>query len=114
MGSSVEKDEIKATSIIANIMMTPRELRRRRSNRNLRRSSLFTLYAKIFRLLLSKWESGVVQEDTDSVDEYNKELEDLVLPSNEEWRLRVYYSLVQLQRENDHAIAVAALQDNIP
>ncbi|XP_032670129.1 uncharacterized protein LOC116843655 isoform X2 [Odontomachus brunneus] len=63
-----------------------------------RKSSLFTLYAKIFRLLLA------TQLPTLSLlnDEgRNKELEDLILPSNEEWRHRVYHSLVELQREKD-------------
>ena len=69
---------------------------------NLRRSSLFSLYAKIFRLLLSKWDKpGGCFNETSEEDEYSSELDQLVLPSNEEWRLRVYYRLVELQREND-------------
>lgn len=77
-----------------------RRLRSKRSSNCLRRSSLFTLYAKIFRLLLTKWDNhGVDEEKIDSEDEYFKALDTLVLPSNEDWRLRVYYTLVELQRE---------------
>ncbi|XP_058790804.1 uncharacterized protein LOC131664006 isoform X2 [Phymastichus coffea] len=74
-----------------------------RGSSSLRRSSLFSLYAKIFRLLLSKWNgSGPSQVNEGSeVDEYTRQLESLVLPSNEDWRLRVYYRLVELQRESD-------------
>lgn len=95
--------------------------RRYQSGNCLRRSSLFSLYAKIFRLLLGKWEKpgtgagggGNLDENSEE-DEYSKELDGLVLPSNEDWRLRVYYRLVELQRENDHAEAAAALEDVIP
>ncbi|CAB0035541.1 unnamed protein product [Trichogramma brassicae] len=88
------------------------EQRRTRSSHSLRRSKLFSLYAKIFRLLLGKFESkDGFDENAELVDEYSRELDALVLPSNEDWRLRVYYSLVELQRENDRALAVAALHD---
>ncbi|XP_014235604.1 uncharacterized protein LOC106658253 [Trichogramma pretiosum] len=88
------------------------EQRRTRSSHNLRRSKLFSLYAKIFRLLLGKFESkDGFDENAELVDDYSRELDALVLPSNEDWRLRVYYSLVELQRENDRALAVAALHD---
>lgn len=78
-----------------------RRLRSKRSSNCLRRSSLFTLYAKIFRLLLTKWDkTGLDEEEkNDAENEYLRALETLVLPSNEEWRLRVYYTLVELQRE---------------
>lgn len=77
-----------------------RRLRSKRSSNCLRRSSLFTLYAKIFRLLLTKWDKGGLDEEkNDAENEYVRALESLVLPSNEEWRLRVYYTLVELQRE---------------
>lgn len=63
-----------------------------------RKTSLFTLYARIFRLLLTTQlpALGLLSDEG-----RNKELEDLILPSNEEWRHRVYHSLVELQREKD-------------
>lgn len=73
----------------------------KRGSRSLRRSSLFSLYAKIFRVLLTKWDRASLGE-TSEEDEYSRELDTLVLPSNEDWRLRVYYRLVELQRERDH------------
>lgn len=65
---------------------------------DVRKTSLFTLYAKIFRLLLTTQlpTLGLVSDER-----RNKELEELILPSNEEWRHRVYHSLVELQREKD-------------
>ncbi|RLU18140.1 hypothetical protein DMN91_010383 [Ooceraea biroi] len=63
-----------------------------------RKPSIFTLYAKIFRLLLA------VQTPNFSLlsDELrDRELEKLILPSNEEWRQRVYQWLVEFQREKD-------------
>lgn len=65
---------------------------------DVRKTSLFTLYAKIFRLLLTTQlpSLGLLSEE-----KRNEELEDLILPSNEEWRHRVYHSLVELQREKD-------------
>ncbi|XP_029178792.1 uncharacterized protein LOC114946465 [Nylanderia fulva] len=62
------------------------------------KTSIFTLYAKIFRLLLSTQTPNL---SLLSDEERDKELEKLILPSNEEWRHRVYHSLVELQREKD-------------
>lgn len=59
-----------------------------------RKTSIFTLYAKIFRLLLASQTPNLTELR-------EKELEKLILPSNEEWRHRVYHSLVELQREKD-------------
>ncbi|XP_070158771.1 uncharacterized protein [Polyergus mexicanus] len=63
-----------------------------------RKTSIFTLYAKIFRLLLTTQISnfGLLSNEL-----RDRELEKLILPSNEEWRHRVYHSLVELQREKD-------------
>lgn len=90
---------------------TPRR-RFNSGNRSLRRSSLFSLYAKIFRILLCKWDGTTPSQldEGSELDEYTRELESLVLPSNEEWRLRVYYRLVELQRESD-ALAANAISD---
>lgn len=63
-----------------------------------RKTSIFTLYAKIFRLLLT---TQIPNLGLLSDEERDRELEKLILPSNEEWRHRVYHSLVELQREKD-------------
>lgn len=64
-------------------------------NIDTRKTSIFTLYARIFRLLLTSQTPKLNDELRE------KELEKLILPSNEEWRHRVYHSLVELQREKD-------------
>ena len=64
----------------------------------IRKTSIFTLYAKIFRLLLT---AQIPNFSLLSEELRNKELEKLILPSDEEWRHRVYHSLVELQREKD-------------
>lgn len=61
-------------------------------------SSIFALYAKIFRLLLA---AQVANFSVLSDELRDEELEKLILPSNEEWRQKVYHWLVQLQREKD-------------
>ncbi|XP_012542594.2 uncharacterized protein LOC105840257 [Monomorium pharaonis] len=66
-----------------------------------RKTSLFTLYAKIFRLLLT---AQIPNFSFLSDELRNRELENLILPSDEEWRHRVYHSLVELQREKDAEI----------
>ncbi|XP_072743285.1 uncharacterized protein [Anoplolepis gracilipes] len=63
-----------------------------------RKTSIFTLYAKIFRLLLT---TQIPNFNLLSDEQRDRELEKLILPSNEEWRHRVYHSLVELQREKD-------------
>ncbi|KAL0116807.1 hypothetical protein PUN28_010019 [Cardiocondyla obscurior] len=63
-----------------------------------RKTSIFTLYAKIFRLLLT---ARIPNFSLLSDDLRNREVENLILPSDEEWRHRVYHSLVELQRERD-------------
>ncbi|KAL6423142.1 hypothetical protein ACFW04_010079 [Cataglyphis niger] len=62
------------------------------------KTNIFTLYAKIFRLLLT---TQISNFDLLSDELREKEFEKLILPSNEEWRHRVYHSLVELQREKD-------------
>ncbi|XP_012059737.1 PREDICTED: uncharacterized protein LOC105622940 [Atta cephalotes] len=62
------------------------------------KTNIFTLYAKIFRLLLT---AQIPNFSLLSEELRNKELEKLILPSDEEWRHRVYHSLVELQREKD-------------
>ncbi|KAG7211157.1 hypothetical protein KM043_010481 [Ampulex compressa] len=68
----------------------------------LRRRTIFAVYARIFRALLARWMpmSGRSMEDR-----WDEELEELILPSNEDWRHRVYYGLVELQREWDAELA---------
>lgn len=56
---------------------------------------MFEECAKIFRILLVNWRRNNSQLHD------NENLEDLILPSNEDWRYRVYYQLVELQRESD-------------
>lgn len=65
-----------------------------------RRISLFGVYSKVFKVMLSNWKESIEHsEEEDRV----SELDELVLPSNEEWRYQVYYRLVDLQREVDSA-----------
>lgn len=59
---------------------------------------MFEECAKIFRILLANWRRSNSQLHDN---ELNKNLEDLILPSNEDWRYQVYYQLVELQRESD-------------
>ncbi|CAD6232906.1 GSCOCG00007042001-RA-CDS [Cotesia congregata] len=63
-----------------------------------RRISLFGVYSKVFKVMLSNWKESI--EHTEEEDRVS-ELDELVLPSNEEWRYQVYYRLVDLQREVD-------------
>ncbi|XP_031772260.1 uncharacterized protein LOC100871303 isoform X3 [Apis florea] len=58
---------------------------------------MFEECAKIFRILLANWRRNNNQLHDN---ELNENLEDLILPSNEDWRYRVYYQLVELQRES--------------
>ncbi|XP_011299529.1 uncharacterized protein [Fopius arisanus] len=53
--------------------------------------------------MLSRWKEKA--ESTEEEDR-EKELEALVLPSNEEWRYQVYYRLVDLQREIDSGLEI--------
>ncbi|XP_017753318.1 PREDICTED: uncharacterized protein LOC108545959 [Eufriesea mexicana] len=55
-------------------------------------------YAKICRILLTSWRQNCNQH---CKDERNESVQDLILPSNEDWRYRVYYRLVELQRVCD-------------
>lgn len=59
-------------------------------------------YAKILRLVFERWMSirGQLRDE-----KLNEEAEELILPSNEDWRQRVYYGLVELQRECDAEVA---------
>lgn len=59
---------------------------------------MFEECAKIFHILLANWRRKNSQFHDN---ELNENLEDLILPSNEDWRYRVYYQLVELQRESD-------------
>lgn len=52
----------------------------------------FALYAIIFRWLFARPDKANARE---------VELDKLVLPSNEQWRQKVYYNLVELQRGTD-------------
>ncbi|XP_043586458.1 uncharacterized protein LOC122569453 isoform X3 [Bombus pyrosoma] len=63
-----------------------------------RKRNMFEECSKIFRILLASWKENYSQLRND---EFNENLEDLILPSNEDWRYRVYYRLVELQREYD-------------
>lgn len=59
---------------------------------------MFEECAKIFHILLANSRRNNSQFHDN---ELNENLEDLILPSNEDWRYRVYYQLVELQRESD-------------
>ncbi|XP_078040673.1 LOW QUALITY PROTEIN: uncharacterized protein LOC144471941 [Augochlora pura] len=58
-------------------------------------------YVKILQLAFKRWTSirGQLRDE-----KLNKEAEELILPSNEDWRQRVYYGLVELQRACDKEI----------
>ncbi|XP_008551675.2 uncharacterized protein LOC103574095 [Microplitis demolitor] len=66
-----------------------------------RKISLFGVYSKVFKVMLSNWKESI--EHTEEEDRV-RELDELVLPSNEEWRYQVYYRLVDLQRELDSTL----------
>ncbi|XP_043461228.1 uncharacterized protein LOC122497899 isoform X3 [Leptopilina heterotoma] len=66
--------------------------------KNWRKSSIFTIYARVFRVVLSKF---IKPPDFIDEEEHRRELDELILPSNEEWRHQVYYQLVDLQRLMD-------------
>ncbi|XP_054012839.1 uncharacterized protein LOC128894853 [Hylaeus anthracinus] len=65
----------------------------------------FGKYAKIFRIVLARWISIYSQLRDEKLNE-EAEDDDLILPSNEDWRHRVYYRLVELQRECDAELAM--------
>ncbi|XP_063986485.1 uncharacterized protein LOC135167324 [Diachasmimorpha longicaudata] len=65
------------------------------------RTNLFGVYAKVFKVMLSGWKEKIEHNEEE---DREKELEALVLPSNEEWRYQVYYRLVDLQREIDSGL----------
>ncbi|XP_076623668.1 uncharacterized protein LOC143343051 [Colletes latitarsis] len=69
-----------------------------RGNVRFRNRRTFIEYAKILRIVLARWISICSQLRDEKL---NEEADDLILPSNEEWRHRVYYRLVELQRECD-------------
>ncbi|XP_034952478.1 uncharacterized protein [Chelonus insularis] len=71
-----------------------------------RKISLFGAYSKVFKVMLASWKDSVEHADEEL---RSKELDELILPSNEEWRHQVYYRLVDLQREFD---AEAVERDN--
>lgn len=62
----------------------------------------FGEYAKMLRLVFERWVS--IREQLRD-EKLNEEAEELILPSNEDWRQRVYYGLVELQRECDAEVA---------
>lgn len=55
-------------------------------------------YGKICGILLTSWRENWKKR---CGDEGKESVEDLILPSNEDWRYRVYYRLVELQRVCD-------------
>lgn len=61
-----------------------------------KRRITFTGYAKILRMILARYTLICEQVRDEKRDD---QLADLVLPSSEDWRHRVYYRLVELQRE---------------
>ncbi|XP_076248966.1 uncharacterized protein LOC143188523 [Calliopsis andreniformis] len=63
-----------------------------------RRKSMFGGYARLFRIVLARW-MGICKQLGD--EELQGLTEELILPSNEDWRQGVYYRLVELQRECD-------------
>lgn len=70
-------------------------------NKTCMKMNLFGVYSKVFKVMLSSWKETIEQAEEE---ERVKELEELILPSNEEWRHEVYYRLVDLQRELDSGI----------
>ncbi|KZC04711.1 Pyruvate dehydrogenase E1 component subunit alpha-2, mitochondrial, partial [Dufourea novaeangliae] len=71
----------------------------------------FGEYAAILRTVLERWISvrGQLREE-----KLNEEAEELILPSNEDWRQRVYYRLVELQRECDAQFGTKSLDYEEP
>ncbi|XP_076649535.1 uncharacterized protein LOC143357149 [Halictus rubicundus] len=63
----------------------------------------FSEYANTLRIVFKRWTSirGQLR-----VEKLYEEAEELILPSNEDWRQRVYYGLVELQRACDKEIAI--------
>lgn len=61
-------------------------------------TNIFCIYSKVFKIMLANWRESI---DHAEEKELSKGLDELVLPSNEEWRHHVYYRLVDLQREID-------------
>nr|XP_012140185.1 PREDICTED: uncharacterized protein LOC100880076 isoform X2 [Megachile rotundata] len=67
-------------------------------------------YSEIFRNLLARWIErceGVCYKN-------DRNTEDLILPSNEDWRRKVYYQLVELQRERDAEFAAKRIGEIRP
>ncbi|CAK9802523.1 Pyruvate dehydrogenase E1 component subunit alpha, somatic form, mitochondrial [Anthophora plagiata] len=81
-----------------------KECRRIVRNRNgsVRKRSMFSEYANIFCITLAEWTRSCNHRREDKS---NEDIDDLILPSNEHWRYRVYYRLVELQRECDVDLA---------
>ncbi|CAK9829534.1 hypothetical protein ANTRET_LOCUS6854 [Anthophora retusa] len=77
-----------------------KECRRIVRNRNgsVRKRSMFSEYANTFCITLARWTRSCNHRREDKS---NGDADDLILPSNEDWRYRVYYRLVELQRECD-------------
>ncbi|XP_015171449.1 PREDICTED: uncharacterized protein LOC107063843 [Polistes dominula] len=68
------------------------------SNIKSSKSNIFDVYTTIFRLIIVHWIPRVCLLEEEKRE---KELDDLILPSNTQWRHQVYYKLVELQRERD-------------
>ncbi|KAI4488310.1 hypothetical protein M0804_005158 [Polistes exclamans] len=68
------------------------------SNIESNKSNIFDVYTTIFRLIIVHWIPRVCLLEEEQKE---KELDDLILPSNTQWRHQVYYKLVELQRERD-------------
>lgn len=62
------------------------------------RTNIFGVYSKVFKVMLAQWKESIEHAEDE---ERSKELDELVLPSNEDWRHQVYLRLVDLQREMD-------------
>ncbi|KAK0180586.1 hypothetical protein PV327_002953 [Microctonus hyperodae] len=61
--------------------------------------------------MLANWRESI---DHAEEKELSKELDELVLPSNEEWRHHVYYRLVDLQREIDSGVVEGDEETKLP
>ena len=101
MDESIDADEEEWQEISEDFFPSEKEIEERnlvsnKKNKSLRKTSIFTVYARVFRVMLSKWIRPNFFDE-----EHRKELEELILPSNEEWRQHVYYRLVELQRQVD-------------
>ncbi|XP_014616005.1 PREDICTED: uncharacterized protein LOC106793519 [Polistes canadensis] len=68
------------------------------SNIESNKSNIFDVYTTIFRLIIVHWIPRVCLLEEEQKE---KELDNLILPSNTQWRHQVYYKLVELQRERD-------------